>query len=398
MTRHDRRRLIIGTWVALVALITAVSVISIRDEIEGTRWTEALYTTLRMFVFERDLDKFPSSWTLICVHFLAPALTFSALGMLLTYLMRSSPYLLTLLLRRHTVVCSLGRTGKLICSSLRKMDVRTVGIEDREVEPLFDWTLDQGVIFLNRDPRSLSALQLAACKRARNIIFADDDDLVNLDDALRSVEFLDKKKAHTGILVWAHVADNRLRENMLMAINTQPPSRLRLFDAFHIAAHQMLKVHFGPARRQGIRRITISGFGDFGRDILEELVLCLDPGDSPILRIIDPKDVGAEVRHMVTHLGKNLNISFHCGDLRDFTEHKETRDEVYFLCADDDHGNLNAALSMARCATGASIFVRMQHWPMTGVVDHFGSNLGIVFVNVDELVSGGLADVSELRK
>ena len=321
-----------------------------------------------MFVFERDLIDFPSKWPLIGVHFLAPLVTLSALGMIITYLMQRSPSIWARFLRQHSVVCSLGRTGKLLCSSLKRMGIRAVGIENREVEPLFDWALDKGIILLQQDARSLSALQQAACERARNIIFADDDDLINLDCALRAIEFLDLKKAPMNILVWAHVADNRLRENLLTALRTRPPGRLRLFDAFHIAARQMLKVHFGPDKRHGIHRITIAGFGDFGHDILEELVLGLAPDENPSLRIIDAKDVGAEARHMGSHLGKTINLSFHCGDLRDFAESKATPDEAYFLCTDDDHGNLSAALTLARHAPGASIFVRMQYWPMAGVV------------------------------
>jgi len=390
MTHSDRKRIILGTWGVLAFMIVLVSVISIREEIPNAKWMEALYTTLRMFVFERDLDKFPMGWPLIIVHFLAPLVTFSALGMLITYYMRRSPSLRARSMRQHFIVCGLDRTGKLLCSSLKKMGARTVGIANQDVEPLFDWALDQGVIFLDRDPRSLSSLQIAAYKRARSIIYADDDDFMNLDNALRASAFCDRRSAPAKILVWAHVADNRLRENMLTAFHSQPPGRLRLFDAFHIAARQMLKVHFGPEKRSNIKRITIEGFGSFGQDVLEELVLC--PSKCPALRIIDNQDFSAGARHIGTRLGKDATISFHCGDLRDFAEHTKARDEIYFLCDDDDHGNLTAALTLARHATGTRIFVRMRHWPMTGVVEHFGSDLGIVFINVDELVSDGLAD------
>ena len=397
MTQRDRKRLIIVTWVVVAALITTVSVFSIRDEAPGTRWMEALYTTMRMFVFERDLEKFPSSWPLVSVHFLAPLMTFSALGMIFTYLLRSSPSLRARLMRRHAVICGLARTGKLLCASLSKLGIRTVGIENHDAEPLYDWSLDHGVIFLHRDPHSLSALQLASYKRAKSIIFSDDDDFVNLDDALRTCDFFEQKKVPAEVLVWAHVKDNRLRENMLTALQSHPPGRIRLFDAFSIAARQMLKVHFSSDRRSGIQRITICGFGSFGRDLLEELILGWLPGEHPVLRVIDIKDVGSEMRQIETHMEQKVDLSFHCCDMRDFAEHTKTQDDVYFLCSDNDHGNLTAALSLARFATGTRIFVRMQHWPMTGVIGHFGSEIGIVFINIENLVSDGIAEWLELQ-
>jgi hypothetical protein len=395
MTHSDRKRIILGAWGLSALVVVLVSVISIMAEFPATKWMEAFYTTLRMFVFERDLATFPMSWPLIFVHFLAPLVTFSAMGMLITYYMRRSPSLRARLMRQHFIVCGLERTGKLLCSSLRKIGARTVGVANQDVEPLFDWALDQGVIFLERDPRSLSSLQVAGYKRARSIIFADDDDFMNLDNAFRASAFCDDRKAPAGILVWAHVADNRLRENMLTALGSQPPGRLRLFDAFHIAARQMLKVYFGPDQRPGIKRITICGFGSLGQDVLEELVLC--QRECPALRVIDSQDFSADTRHIGARLGKDAPISFHCGDLRDFAEHTKAHDEIFLLCDDDDHGNLTAALTLARRATGSRILVRMTHWPMTGVVEHFGKDLGIVFINVDDLVSDGLADTFNIR-
>ena len=40
----------------------------------------------------------------------------------------------------------------------------------------------------------------------------------------------------------------------------------------------------------------------------------------------------------------------------------------------------------------------MQHWPMTGVIGHFGSDLSIVFINIENLVSDGIAEWLELQK
>ena len=221
---------------------------------------------------------------------------------------------------------------------------------------------------------------------------------MNLDDALRTCDFLDQKMVAAKVLVWAHVKDNRLRENMLTALESHPPGRIRLFDAFHIAARQMLKVHFSPDQRGDIKRITICGLGSFGRDLLEELVLSWPPGAHPALRVIDIKDLGSKVRQINTHMGGDVKLSFKCCDMRDFAEHATTLDDVYFLCSDNDHGNLTAALSLARCATGTRIYVRMQHWPMTGVIGHFGSELGIVFINIEKLVSDGIAEWLELQK
>jgi len=80
---------------------------------------------------------------------------------------------------------------------------------------------------------------------------------------------------------------------------------------------------------------------------------------------------------MVTDMNEVILKADRRGRLRYTKEHKQALIEAYE----------SSGLSGPR-------FAALQ---MTGVVGHFGRDMGIVFINVDALVSEGLADSLDLR-
>ena len=81
----------IALWSGSVGLILVIGIYFFPREYGEKSFWETLYTTLRLFVFEHDETAFPSSWPLILIYFLAPAITISAVGTAISYFLRLTP-------------------------------------------------------------------------------------------------------------------------------------------------------------------------------------------------------------------------------------------------------------------------------------------------------------------
>ena len=109
-------------WLGSTGLILAIGIYFFPREYGEKSFWEILYTTLRLFVFEHDEVKFPSSWPLIIIYFLAPAVTISAVGTAISYFFKLTPSIKTRWLSNHIVICGMGRTGMLFTTALKKKD------------------------------------------------------------------------------------------------------------------------------------------------------------------------------------------------------------------------------------------------------------------------------------
>jgi hypothetical protein len=65
-------------------------------------------------------------------------------------------------------------------------------------------------------------------------------------------------------------------------------------------------------------------------------------------------------------------------------------DKAFFLCTDDDMGNLIASMMLSSQVDAPHIYVRMAHWPISTVAEHIGEERGITFVNINDLVIRGI--------
>jgi hypothetical protein len=50
-------------------------------------------------------------------------------------------------------------------------------------------------------------------------------------------------------------------------------------------------------------------------------------------------------------------------------------------------------MSLAWNLNTTHIYVRMEHWPLSSVVENFGENRGIFFININDLVCQGIEDL-----
>jgi len=380
-----------GLWIGSIVLVLAIGLYDFPAEYRGLGFWESLYSTLRLFVFERDLDPFPRSAPLIFIYFLAPLIALSAVGTAVSYLFRLSPAIKTRWMSDHVVICGLGRTGKLLAETLRANDVATAGVDLGPPEEFEEWRGESGIPVVFGSFHSRAVLARAGAARARSIVFASGDDLANLEGAVGAYDWL-RREAGTSLVIWAHIADERLVETARGALRTGSGIDIRFFDTYHIAAAKTIETHFDHELRAGVTEVTILGFGKFGRDLFEVLVTSLRPGESFPIKVIDKRDRGPEVHKLAQELGVTGRVEFSQLDIRNLDLVDDVH-KAFFLCTDDDLGNLTGAMMLARSQDANHIYVRMTHWPIAAVAEHLGEDRGVVFININDLVRTGIQEL-----
>jgi hypothetical protein len=108
--------------------------------------------------------------------------------------------------------------------------------------------------------------------------------------------------------------------------------------------------------------------------------------------VVDRKDRGREVAELSRQLDAFDRVRFDRVDI-DHLRLTDDLDKAFFVCTDDDIGNLAVALMLTKDVPGTNIFVRMSRWPMAAIADHFQERGGLRFVNINDLVREGLADL-----
>jgi Trk K+ transport system NAD-binding subunit len=381
-------------WSALIALALGTGLIYFPRDYPGMGFWQALYSTLQLFVLSPSGDHFPRSWPLVVIYFAAPAISLSAAGTAISYLFRLTPMVRTRWLTDHVVICGVGRSGKLLMEALVEQGVAAVGIDRGPAEDFADWRRGRRRPIFFGDFNARSLLVRARADHARALVFVSGDDLANLEGAIGAYEWL-RTPDGAPRLIWIHIANERLRAIARRVVVTEGRVGLRFFDTYQIAAVKMIDRYFGPERRAQIREVNVIGFGKFGRDLLENLVRSRVPEESFTLRVVDMADRERAVMDLARELGVADRTSFTRAAVQELTL-EEAADRAFFLCTDDDLGNLTAAMMLAaRCKAG-NIFVRMAQWPLAAMAERLGEDCGVTFINLNELVGQGLPQLPGL--
>ncbi len=383
----------IGLWTASITLIIVIGLIYFPKEVEGLGFFGALYYSIRLFIMEHDLPCFPKSGPLIFIYFFAPIVALSAIGTAIKYFLRFSPELKTRWKSDHVVICGMGRIGRLLATTLRQKGVSVVGVDSRNPEHFEEWRSEYNGPIIFGDYMSLKILEKAGVPGARAVIFASGDDLANLEAVVGAYEWLRKTPGPIRLL-WAHIANEQLADTARSALLTKGSVGIRLFDTYHIAATRMVAKYFNHDMRQGISEIIILGFGKFGRDLMEVIIRDAGRDENWRIRVIDIENRENEVYTLAQELNIREHVSFMQADIKTLKMvDKEYR--VFFLCTDDDIGNLATALMLGNKikADTNNVYVRMARWPMPAIEDHLRENRGITFVNINGLMVNGIEEL-----
>ncbi len=383
----------IALWASCIFIVLLLGVYYFPLEDPSLNFWGALYYSVRLFILEHDLSRFPTSPQLVFLYFFAPLVAVSALGTALTYFFRLSPALRCRMLRDHVIICGVGRTGKLLAATLKKRRVPVVGVDKGPPEALEDWCSEHKIPLIHGSFQSQKVLEKAGALRARTLVFTSGDDLANLEGVVGAYDALRRNPASRGSrLLWAHIANERLANTARLALQTEGPYAIRLFDTYRISASRMIAKYFNHGIREGVSEITILGFGKFGRDLMEVLVRDASPSECWSIRVVDIRDVEKEVRHLSAELGIADHVSFTQSAVQDL-DLMDSEERAFFICTDDDIGNLAAALMLAGKSICNCIYVRMATWPMPAIADHLGQNHGLTFININDLVVQGIDEL-----
>ncbi|MFP4390155.1 MAG: NAD-binding protein, partial [Desulfococcaceae bacterium] len=368
MAAKPRKTLLKGTlWALTVGLVFAVGVVQFPREYPELGLIEAFYYTLRLFILEHDLPAFPQSWPLVFIYFAAPVVALSALGTLINYLFRLTPYISGRFQNGHVVVCGVGRTGKLLAETFHARGIPVVGVDAGDPEALEEWASRFHIPVIQGDFLTRPTLEKAGVLRARALLFAAGDDLVNLEGAISAHGWLEKETDRK-LTIWTHIFTERLAEMAREALRTGGRVGIRFFDTYRLAVERMVGAHFHREARRGVREVSILGFGKFGRDLLEVLIRDWPPEPLPRFRVVDREDRGREVAQLSGELRAAERVRFDRMNI----DHLTLSDDVhkaFFVCTDDDIGNLAVALMLTRDVQGTNVFVRMSRWPMAAIAE-----------------------------
>jgi hypothetical protein len=395
-----RRKALVGRliWLAALAGIVAIGLIWLPREYPEMGFWQSLYATARLFVFEYDLPRFPTAWPLIAIHFVAPIVAVSAAWTIINRLFHLSPSLRIRWMRDHVVVCGVGRTGRLLAQNLKEDGVAVVGVDLAAVDLLDEWHSEWRVPVVQGSFHSRLILEKARVARARAIVFASGDDLANLEGAVGAYAWL-SEVAGRKRSIWTHVANEKLAATAKSVVKHEGRVSLRFFDTYRIAARSVVARHFDGARRVGVERITIIGFGKFGRDLFEIMISDLAADEDIRIGVIDICDREKAVMQLARELGFAERVDFRRADIHDLDFNGEPG-TAFFLCTDDDMGNLTGAFELA-AKTDAKIhsshvYVRMAKWPLSAIAGQLGDEHGVTFININELVAEGIRDMPGL--
>jgi hypothetical protein len=380
-----------GVWAALIGLVFLIGMYKFPREYPDLSLLESFYYTLRLFILEHDLPRFPKSGSLIFIYFLAPVLSVSALGTAINYLFRLSPVIQSKWHSDHVIVCGVGRTGKLVAETFKNKGIKVIGVDNGTPESFDEWKVRANIPIIFGDFLSRLVLDRAGAPAARAVIFASGDDLLNLEGVISAYDWLRNSQGPIRLL-WAHIASEKLADTARIALRTEGLVGIRFFDTYRIAAQKMIAKHFAQDTRARIREITLLGFGKFGRDLMEVLVQSFTSDEFHTLRVVDIQDRSKEVRTLARELGVSDRVTFLQTDINDLTL-SDDQEKAFFLCTDDDIGNLAVALTLTKEVRGTHVYVRMAKWPLWAIENHLQENRGITFININDLVVEGILDL-----
>lgn len=378
-------------WAGSVLTVFIIGIYFFPKEYPELSLLESFYYTLRLFILEHDMPHFPKSCPLIFIHFFAPLVAISALWSAVTYLFRFSPILKTRWQTDHVVICGVGRTGKLLAETFKNNNISVVGVDAGQPEAFDEWRSEHKIPIIFGDFLSKPVLEKSGAWKARAVVYASGDDLLNLEGVVRAYGWMRSNNGPVRLL-WAHIASERLADTARMALRTEGRVGIRFFDTYHIAAAKMVAKHFNRESRKGVRKLMILGFGKFGRDLCEVLIRDRAEDETFCLRVVDIQDRKKEVESLAEEYHFPNHVTFLQSDIRDL-DLRNSDDKAFFLCTDDDIGNLAGALMLTRSVKGSNIYVRMAKWPIPAIEDHLSENSGITFVNINDLVVEGVAEL-----
>lgn len=365
ITRFWKQILVIVVLVAAWAAFLNTSLVVL----EGPwRYLQALYFSIQLFLvdgIDPGLPKGPMKGFIIILwicYFLAPLLTVSFVYQVVQekILSRLSP-----LLKKHTIICGLGRNGMLIYELVKKYSPRRhkIVLIEKDVNNPYSELLekDRSTWWIKNDFTKLPVLQKAKVRNASRIFLTTNLDLENLN---AMVEILDTPGLAKDCKLYCHLGDLSLHTNFGATIFKEKKfAPVILFNGYQSVSRHLYqnwivdKCLLNPDGNI----FVILGFGRFGQMLYSHLVA--DPKRTPkdeiVISTIKLKSTfdleklryswSQKKQDEICQVHKPLYMDMNDPALWDRLaklNQSFKKQVIVFACSDNDITNLNFAISM----------------------------------------------------
>ncbi len=349
------------------------------------RYFQSLYYSITLFIigamdigFPRGGSKIVLIILWIC-YFLAPVLAVSYVYQIIQEKIFSR---LLPSLHGHTVICGLGRNGKLIYHLVREYSPRRhkIVLIEKDANNPFLETLakDRGTWVIKNDFTKLPVLQKARVNSASRVFITTNLDLANLKAV---VEITDIEGKARDFRLYCHLGDLSLHANFSETIfKEQKFADVMLFNGYQSVTRWLYYnwiLEKGYLRPEG-NIFIILGFGQFGHMLYSHLIDDKNRTSKDEIFIATIKTKSAfdlekmeynwsqEKPRPACKVHKPVYMDMNSPELWDKLARLDRSDNkqlLIFACSDNDIQNLNLAISMKlngpKRLKKATIFCRM---------------------------------------
>lgn len=326
---------------------------------EGLPAAEAAYFALRFFAIDGDAF-YPRSQSaaenalMWFVLFAAPAIAASAIFEVFLVFRRAvaSPHTRAAAMERPVIVCGLGTHGRIVVEHAIA-NAREVVVIDLDVAESETMVVDGELVpVLRGDFMQPSVLRQAGAERAEMIWFCGGDPLTNLKGAVIARESVPPERPGTRALV-PMVDDDLAEELLIECVGRRGIVEFRQFGtaACHLVNSARVRRTLARIAAGTEGRVSIVGFGRFGRATLRELGEAWSKlGNTRTLsvEVIDPTSA-ARIAAMTQRCAEQT-LHLYAGDEIDGERWSSTARRnppmLVFFCTADDSLNLRCAANL----------------------------------------------------
>lgn len=345
----------------------------------------SLYYSINLFIVGAIDIGFPHSGSktalivLWICYFLAPLLTISIVYQVIQEKIFSR---LLPLFKDHTVICGLGRNGRLIYNLVKEYYPKQhkIVLIEKAIDNPFSQALekDRSTWWIKSDFTKLPVLQRARVHTARQVFITTNLDLANLN---AMVEIFHSVKQAKGLKVYCHLGDFTLHKNFGATIFKEEKfSKVILFNGYQSVARRLYQnwiIEKNLLRREG-NIFIILGFGRFGQMLYTQLASdkIRTRLDEIFIATIKTKSTfdlekikyrwSAETPREICKIHEPVYMDMNSPALWDKLaklDRSSKKQMFIFACSDNDIANLNLAISMKlngpKRLKQATIFCRM---------------------------------------
>ncbi len=353
---------------------------------EQRSFLDILYLDLQLFTLESGSVSGAVNWELQIARLLSPAIAAFAALKALALLFREHLRMFKIrFIKKHIIICGLGRKGLLLTLGFIEAGFRVVVIELDEGNDLIPQCREKGALVLIGDATDKDLLRKARVNTAKYIMSMCGDDGVNTEVSVRCKELTDKKKG-MALTCIVHIVNPRLcrllRERKF-GMNQDGAFRLEFFNIFDMGARACLS-DYPPFDHQGKAdnrqsHMLVVGLGRLGENLVIQAAknwkdLSLKSNQKLNITILDrhaeDKINSLFIEHPPIKKICNLHIlqieiispAFQTADFL-FSTEGSCRFTGVYICLDDDSFGLSTALNLHQkfLHHDIPIVVRMVH-------------------------------------